>query len=235
MHCLISLRALVAMTLSCLAFVTSSSACAVGMVPETPIVIVDEGLGEATLNVKNSDDQPALLYSTLEHIAEDSEPLVLLAPPVARVEPGKSQQVRFIMRATAPLKTERLKRVVFEGIKPSQDGTGARISLGVRQNIPLIVRPANLAVDRTPWRRLVWSVVGGKGEVSNPSPYVVRLAKSVTLLPGGAVLDLGRTYILPDERLVLEASSLLGTHVRLSPASAYGFAVGSYDAPLSRH
>lgn len=225
-------RALGAAAVLCLAF-QGAAAQAAGMVPETPVVVVDEGRGEATLNVRNSDDQPALLYSAIENIAEDDEPLLVLNPPVARVEPGRSQQVRFILRSATPLNTERLKRVVFEGIKPVQRADGARISLGVRQNIPVILRPANLPVERMPWKRLLWTAQGKQVRVSNPSPYVVRLAKSVNLIPGGAVLSLGRTYILPGEVLTLDTPSILGTHVRLFPATTYGFAVDSYDAPLS--
>lgn len=227
-----SFKVLGAVAAVCLSF-TIPSAQAAGMIPETPVVVVDQGLGEATLNVRNSDDQPALLYSAIEHIAEDDEPLLLLNPPVARVEPGQSQQVRFILHSANPLKTERLKRVVLEGIKPVQDASGAHVNLGIRQNIPVILRPANLPVERMPWKRLVWAEAGNQVQVSNPSPYVVRLARSVNLIPSGATLDLGRTYILPGEVLSLPAPSILATHVRLFPATTYGFAVGNYDAPLS--
>lgn len=214
---------------------SSFGAIAAGMVPETPVVVVDQRLGEATLIVRNTDTQPALLYSVIEHIAEDTEPLLVLTPPVSRVEPGKSQQVRFILTNARPLTTERLKRVVFEGIKPRKDASGPQVSLGVRQNIPVILRPANLPVDRMPWKHLAWTASGNQVQVSNPSPYVVRLGKSVRLIPGGITLDLGRTYILPGEVLAIAASSILGTHVRLFPATTYGFAVDSYDAPLSTH
>ena len=231
MYPLFSFQVPAAFVAVCLSFMSACSHAA-GMVPETPVVVVDQASGEATLNVRNSDDQPALLYSTIEHIPQDTEPLLLLNPPVARVEPGKSQQVRFILREVGPLKTERLQRVVFEGISPRQGGSGAQVHLTVRQNIPVIVRPANLAIDRMPWKRLVWSVAGQQVRVSNPSPYVVRLSKAVNLIPGGVTLDLQRTYILPGEVLMLDASSTLGSHVRLFPASTYGFAVDSYDAPL---
>ncbi|MBV4485935.1 fimbria/pilus periplasmic chaperone [Pseudomonas sp. SWRI153] len=216
----------------CVSF-TCVSSHAAGMVPETPVVVVDQASGEATVNVRNTDARPALLYSTIEHIREDTAPLLLLSPPVARVEPGKSQQVRFILRDVEPLKTERLQRVVFEGISPRQEGSGAQVHLTVRQNIPVIVRPANLAIDRTPWKRLVWSVAGKQVRVSNPSPYVVRLSKAVNLIPGGVTLDLQRTYILPGEVLLLTTPSTLASHVRLFPATTYGFAVDSYDAPLT--
>ena len=214
---------------------TPGSIQAAGMVPETPVVVLDEGVGEAGINVFNSEPHPALLHTSVEDVPQDTESLLLLTPPVARVEPGATQRVRFILRTAEPLKTERLKRVVFEGIAP-QDSTGkAQVSLSVRQNIPAILRPANLPVDREPWKHLVWSRQGTEVRVHNPSPYVVRLGHSVTLLPDRKEMDLGRTYVLPGERLTLSGTagpSHSSAQVRLFPATTYGFAVAHFDAPL---
>jgi len=212
--------------------VSSTSAFAVGMVPEVPVLLVDEAIGEATINVRNTDDQPALLYTVIEDIPQDSEHLLVVTQPVARVEAGATQQLRFILQSAKPLETERLKRVIFEGILPAETGGQAQVKLGVRQNIPVILRPAHLPVEREPWKRLTWSLQGGKVQVKNASPYVVRLAKSVSIMPLGIPLDLPRTYVLPGEELVLTGVVVVGATVRLSPASTYGFAVGSYDAPL---
>lgn len=218
----------VALSLSC------SGAFAVGMVPEVPVLLVDEALGEATINVNNSDSHPALLYTVIENTPQDSESLLVLSPPVARVEPGGTQQVRFILQSSRPLETERLKRVIFEGIQPTTPESQAQIKLGVRQNIPVIVRPANLPVEREPWKGLIWSLHDGKVRVKNPGPYVVRLSKSVNLLPAGVTLDLQRTYVLPGEDLALTGDVVpaSSTTVQLAPATTYGFAVGRYDAPL---
>lgn len=225
----VALVALIAIGLS-----ISSGAMGVGMVPEVPVLLVEESLGEATINVKNTDDQPALLYTVIENTPEDQESLLVLSPPVARVEAGGTQQVRFILQSSKPLETERLKRVIFEGILPKTSKSDAQIALGVRQNIPVILRPANLPVEVEPWKRLNWSLHGAQLKVKNPSPYVVRLSKSVSVMPSGVMLDLPRTYVLPGEELVLAGAALLAssTTVRLSPATTYGFAVGTYDAPL---
>ncbi|WP_339433779.1 MULTISPECIES: fimbria/pilus chaperone family protein [unclassified Pseudomonas] len=208
---------------------------AAGMVPETPVVVLDEGVGEAGINVLNSESHPALLHTSIEDVPQDTESLLLLTPPVARVEPGTTQRVRFILRSAEPLQTERLKRVVFEGIAP-QDSTGkAQVSLSVRQNIPVILRPAKLPVDREPWKHLVWTRQGSVVQVRNPSPYVVRLGHAVNLLPGEQEIDLGRTYVLPGEQLTLSGAVDPGrrpTQVRLFPVTTYGFAIGHVDAPL---
>lgn len=228
-----SLTTLVLLLFSSLATTAVQSA---GMVPQTPVLVVEEGLGEATMNVRNTDTRPALLHTTIENIEQDDELLLVFTPPVARVDPGEVQQVRFILQSTQPLRTERLKRVIFEGISPVEGTSGARVNLGVRQNLPVILRPADLPVEREPWKRLSWSFSGGRLQVSNASPYVVRLAKAIIPLPGVRSVDLPRTYILPGERLSIAglpgvATSVTG--VRIFPATTYGFAVEHYDVAVT--
>lgn len=87
-----------------------------GMVPDTSVVIVHEAEGEAAVSVTNTDSQLALLHVTLQDIPEDTEPLLVVTPPLSRVEASKSQLVRFILQNQQPLLTQRLKRAVFEGM-----------------------------------------------------------------------------------------------------------------------
>lgn len=135
-----------------LLFVSAHSQAS-GMVPETSVVIVEESDGEGAINIKNTDAFPVLLLTTLKDIAEDSESMLVVTPPAARVEPGKNQRVRFILTAKTPLKTERLKRVTFEGVPPQQKGKN-EVRMTVRQNLPVIIRPAGLEKDLAPWKRL---------------------------------------------------------------------------------
>ncbi|WP_213937848.1 fimbria/pilus chaperone family protein [Pseudomonas sp. dw_612] len=217
-------------------FVTTE-AHAAGMVPQTPVLVVEEGVGEATMNVRNTDTRPALLYTTIENIEQDDEVLLVFTPPIARVDPGEVQQVRFILQSAKPLQTEHLKRVIFEGISPVESASGARVNLGVRQNLPVILRPVDLPVEREPWKRLTWSSTGGALQVFNSSPYVVRLAKAIVPLPGVRPVDLPRTYILPGERLRVDGlpgGAAPVTGVRIFPATTYGFAVEQYDAAVTQ-
>ena len=80
------------------------------------MLIVDEATGEGSMTVQNTDTAPVLLYTTIENIAEDQEELVVATPPMARLEAGQSQLVRFMLTKKGPLATQRLKRVSFEGI-----------------------------------------------------------------------------------------------------------------------
>ena len=207
-----------------------------GMVPDTSVVIVHEADGEAAVSVTNTDSQLALLHVTLRDIPEDTEPLLVVTPPLSRVEASKSQLVRFILQNQQPLLTQRLKRAVFEGMPQGRAATAAghaRVGVTVRQNLPVIVHPKGLAPNRTPWTDLTWTLRDGQLQVRNDTPYVVRLAQELLLLPGNGKAMLPRTYVLPGEALSVPASGSQANTVRLQPATVYGFAVKAYDAPIT--
>lgn len=218
-------------------------ACADGMIPETSVVIVDEAKGEASIKVTNSDSGAALLHVTLEHIPEDPVARVFVTPPVSRVEPGQTQLVRFILNTDQPLVTQRLKRVIFEGIEQNRAPAAAGeavIGVNVRQNLPVILHPKGLAPNREPWLGLQWSLEDGHLRVRNPTAYVVRMAQELQLKPSATALALPRTYVLPGDDLRIklpDTLALTDTKVSLQPATVYGFAVDALDAPLlsSRH
>ncbi|KFD14547.1 beta-fimbriae chaperone protein [Serratia marcescens subsp. marcescens ATCC 13880] len=209
------------------------------MLPETSVVIVEEEDGEGAINLQNTDNFPVLLLTSLQNIEQDTEKLLAVTPPVARVEPGKTQRVRFMLTTKAPLKTERLKRVVFEGVPPQEKNKNV-VRMTVRQNLPVIIRPANLTRDEAPWKRLIWSLKAGVLSVSNSSPYVVRLGQEVTTLPDKRIWLLPNAYVLPGQQLMLTQQTKFGdtsaetaSKVRISPATTWGFTVDSYEAPLA--
>lgn len=211
-------------------------AAATGMVPQASVVIVEQAEGEGAINIKSTDAFPTLLLTTIENIPDDTETLVSVIPPVARVEAGKTQRVRFIMTSQEPLKTERLKRVTFEGVPPQQKG-GNEMQMTIRQNLPMIIRPAGLEKDLAPWKRLTWKTIGNNLELSNLSPYVVRLGQQVQTLPDNTKWTLPNAYVLPGQVLTLtpdgDKHSGVTKQVRISPATTWGFSAGDYDAPVS--
>lgn len=208
-----------------------------GMQPETTVVVLNEEDGEATINIKNTDPGPALLYSVIENIPEDQEPLLIVTPPITRVEAGETQLVRFISTVGSPLKTQRLKRVSFEGIPQARTPGGATIGITLRQNLPLILHPKGLAKHQAPWELLKWKRQGSRLTVHNDSAYVVRLALELQLLPEKRLATLPRSYVLPGEVLAVDTQgSLAGvTAVVLQPATVYGFSVDSYKADVTDH
>lgn len=212
------------------------AAHAAGVVPDTSVILINEQSGEAVANVRNTDPYPVILHTSAVNTPEDKEALFVVNPPTARVEPGQTQLVRFMLINDAPLRSERLKRVVFEGLPPSSTDKNA-VQLTVRQDLPVLVHPRGLPVEHEPWKHLKWGTEGDELWISNPSRYVVRLDQRIEAMPAKTEMVLPKNYILPGERLALRAGdghSLAGiSAIRLFPMSSYGYAVGAYDAPLS--
>ena len=214
---------------------------AAGMLPESTAVLIDEADGEASMVVKNTDPSPSLLYATIEAMPDDKNPPVVLTPPVARVEPGKTQLVRFMLTNTEPLKVERYARVTFDGI-PEQNNDGkAKVTLTVRQSLPIVIHPKSLAVDKEPWKRLKWYRDGDKLTVVNDSPYVVRMEQGLMLQPGDVPAGLDKTYLVPGEQAGVRVraeggkgmpSSASLTKVVMTPFTAYGYAAAPYTAAI---
>ena len=211
-----------------------SAARADGMQPETTVVILYEEEGEASIQIKNTDGGSALLHSAVESIPEDLESLVVITPPVTRVDAGETQLVRFLAANEQPLKTQRLKRVTFEGIPQRKTGPGATVGVTLRQNLPLILHPKGLARHPAPWKELTWHLEKSRLVVRNDSPYVVRLSPELELNPHKVSVMLSRDYVLPGEALAVEidATQPAATSVTLQPATVYGFAVARHEAPL---
>lgn len=214
----------------------STLAGAAGMVPETSVVLVNAGDGEGSINVTNTDDQPVLLYTFLENLPEDPEELLLVTSPISRVEAGEKQLVRFVFQSDKPLTTQRFKRAIFEGIPPQSSDGSVKIDMTVRQNLPVIISPADLPPNDAPWTLLKWEAKGQTLTVLNNSRYVVRLNQQLDLIPAGGQLSLPRTYLLPGQShslpLPADATLSAASKVRLYPASLYGYQGAAYDAPL---
>ena len=157
-----------------------------GMVPETSLLIIDEATHSGTINVKNTDSHPSLLYTNVVDLPDDQGLKLIVTQPVVRLEPGQTQQLRFILQSKQPLDVEHLKRVTFDGIPPKNDDKKIKIGINIRQDIPVLIRPATLGVVTDAWKYLKWSTVGSSVKVTNPSKYVVRLAQKVVLQPSGA-------------------------------------------------
>ncbi|RDK01604.1 fimbria/pilus chaperone family protein [Paraburkholderia lacunae] len=205
---------------------------AMGVVPETSVIIVNEADGEGSITVKNTDSTPTLLYTTIRHIPEDQADLLVATPPIARVEPGASQLVRFVLDTNEPLKAQRLSRVIFEGIPPKRPSKN-EIQTVIQQNLPVIVSPRDLARNDEPWKLLKWSSQDGELILRNDSRYVVRLEQKVQLLPQQQIVVLPKPYVLPGDSIKVALESPVDAQqVRIFPATVYGYSVEHYDAPL---
>ncbi|HGF0129028.1 TPA: fimbria/pilus chaperone family protein [Klebsiella michiganensis] len=215
---------------------TAHSVFAEGMVPETSLLVIDEATHTGTMNVKNTDAHPALLYTAIIDLPDESEDIKIMpTQPVIRVEPGQTQQIRFILQNNTPLEVEHFKRVTFEGIPPKNNDKRIKIGFNIRQDLPVLIRPANLAVVTDAWNYLQWSAKGNEGKVVNPSKYVVRLARDMIFLPSEATGYINKSYILPGETLKITISKNIvsDNKVKFFPASRYGVEVPSFITELN--
>ena len=214
---------------------------ATGMLPDTPLLVISEADGTAQMGLRNTDNEPLLLHTTIIDLPGPAGPAVYALPPVARVEANGRQVVRFILEKTAePLKVQQLKRVSFEGIptrKPGSQDTNT-VQLTVAQVLPVIISPKGLEQDPEPWKNITWKLVDGQFVIANLSPFGARLSQEVVLLPmGKSVRLLPRPYVLPGETFtVAMPPDVIApvTALRMQPASPYGFSVAPVEVALQR-
>ncbi|WP_442910821.1 fimbria/pilus chaperone family protein [Kluyvera sp. CHPC 1.251] len=201
----------------------SINSFATGMVPETSVLLVDAGKGEASMNVTNTDSSPSLLYTNIVALPDsDKSVRLIVSQPVVRVEAGQIQRIRFMLQTTAPLKYEAFARVTFEGIPPKEKGKD-RVAVTVRQDLPVIIHPAGLAEETQPWKYLEWKKEGNTLKVSNPSDYVVRMTQAFKTLPSNKAGSLNKTYMLPHTSTTVQLPAAADTQVEFYPASRYGY------------
>ncbi|MFV9669841.1 fimbria/pilus chaperone family protein [Pantoea sp. ARC607] len=214
-------------------FLISHSVLAAGMKPEVPVLFLNDETREATITVLNTDNSPALLHSSLQTIAEDKENKLIITPQLVKVEGGKKQQIRVILKDGIRLDKQKMQRIDFVSI-PQDDGEKNRARILIGQNIPVIISPGNLPLNTTPWTGLKFQRSGLSLNIENPTPYIVRLTKQVDLLPGNATVELKKTYILPGEKITLPLPAVSGgiKSVRLHPVTRYGILTTPYEAQL---
>ena len=217
-------------------FSAQFSTYAAGMVPETSLLVIDEATHSGTINVKNTDSFPALLYTNVLDLPDDQGLKLISTQPVVRLEPGQTQQLRFILQNKEPLEAEHYKRVTFEGIPPKSDNKNIKIGFNLRQDLPVLIRPAKLAVVTDAWKYLEWNATGTTLTVKNPSKYVVRLAQNVMTQPSGTAGTLPKTYILPGQSMTATLKKTVSgdNKVKFFPASCYGVEVPSFVSELNK-
>lgn len=220
-------------TLLCVCLFSSLQTFAAGMVPDTSLLLINEDERGASMDVKNSDDNAQLLYTRIIDLPDDPTPGVIVTQPVVRVNAGKTQRVRFVLKDSAEkLKTEHLKRVIFSTIPQREQN---KVKMVFSQNLPVIIRPAGLDVNMEPWKGLRWQIKNGNLTVLNDMPYVVRMEQKAKLLPSETQVKFEKSYILPGQTMIATPEnklSGLNNKVEIYPATRFGYKASSYVAEL---
>ncbi|AOI47935.1 fimbria/pilus chaperone family protein [Burkholderia oklahomensis] len=196
---------------------------------ENPTIIFNESDQRVAFNVKNDGESPMLLVSKLEDLGEDKlSQRILIAPPIARIDPGQSQQINFSLKKGAKLENEYLLKASFEGV--SQTGRGSLV-MPVRQEIGFLVQAGAVPVSKTPWDNLMLSIANRQLTLSNPSAHVIRLAPSVKLLPANKMVALPHAYLMPGESLTVEIGDV-AEKIEIVPLSRYGLVLPAVTMPI---
>ncbi|KAB0638717.1 molecular chaperone [Burkholderia stagnalis] len=235
---------------SVVACVVAWTACAgqvqAGLVLNGTRVVYPENAREVTLRVANMGREPVLAQSWIDDGRADVPPERLhvpfvVAPAVARVEPGKGAVLR-IKYTHDPLPVDR--EAVFWlnvlEVPSTRDADANALQFAFRTRIKLFYRPDSLkddaasAPDRLVWRAVTpepqadASARGAKVavEVSNPTPYYVSFGQVESDL-GGAYVSAGGGMVAPfsKARFPLPGVSVLSNHkanVRYQSIDDYG-------------
>ncbi|HAV0413701.1 TPA: fimbria/pilus chaperone family protein [Salmonella enterica] len=221
-------------TLICACLLVSFNSIAAGMVPETSLLIINEDEQGASMDVKNTDENAQLLYTKIVDLPDDKQPTLIVTQPVVRVDAGKTQRVRFVLKEGEPLKVEHFKRVIFTTIPQRENN---KVKVVFSQNLPVIIHPTDLAVNIEPWKDLTWQIKNGDVTVENNTPYVVRMEQKIKLLPSGTIAKFSKTYLLPNEKLIASAIGKIPSSdkkIELYPATRYGYKAKSFIADIQQ-
>ncbi|WP_433587801.1 fimbria/pilus periplasmic chaperone [Providencia alcalifaciens] len=145
-------------------------------------VIFDGGQKSISLNVTNNNKQlPYLAQGWIENAEGQkvASPLVVL-PPVQRIEPGKSSQVKIeALPAISALPQDRESLFFFNlrEIPPKSDKPNT-LQIALQTRVKLFYRPKAIIPDKNtaPWQeKLTLQKRGEQVQVNNPTPYYVTL------------------------------------------------------------
>lgn len=187
---------------------------------------------EVTVQVNNVGESPSLVQAWIDsgnpdQTAENSDAPFLLTPPIARVEPGRSQALRVIFTGAAlPADRESLFWLNVLDVAPSPQADGEEqnyLQVAFRSRVKLFYRPKGLpeSANDAPGK-LRWSRADGKLRIDNPTPYHVTLAEVHAVAAGASkVVEDKGTMVGPNQQLVMDAPGAF-TQVRFITINDYG-------------
>ncbi|HGF6561153.1 TPA: fimbria/pilus chaperone family protein [Providencia alcalifaciens] len=196
---------------------------------ETMTVILNEAEGRTAFTVKNMGTEPLLLATKVTDLDNKQySKKILISPPITRIDAGQSQQINFVLKKGEPLAQEVMLKTSFEGVGQSADNSAR---MPVRQSIAMIIQPAAVAVDATPWKGLSAHVDGSHLVLKNTSKHVVRLSPQLELLPNNETVTIENYFLMAGEekRIAIKSKP---TSLKITPLSRFGFKQSSVSIPL---
>jgi len=188
---------------------------------ETMTVILNASEQRKVFNVRNTGKEPILLATRVTDIDGSSKisQHVMTSPPITRIEPQQSQQINFVLKNDVNISHETLLKVSFQSIGETKKNT---TKMPVRQEIAMLIVPADMMVSPSPWDALVVKQQNNHLTLSNTGRQVIRLSRNFTALPGNEIYNLEQFYLRPGESKTVTTKQSVD-EIRISPLSRYGF------------
>lgn len=211
------IKALLILIFSCI----SISAFALGIQPETTVLVLNQENGDASISVKNTNNVPTLLQTKIVDVEEGSNSLVLASPSIVKIDAGESQIVRFFLKENKESNVQQIKRIRFIGLpaRNEKDKNSSSLSVAVGQSIPLIINPAGLKPNPKPWEFINYHYENGKLFLSNPSQYIVRLYPEISA--DGVKIKLQQSFIAPKSKIEISYKKQ-PAELFITPVGLYG-------------
>ncbi|BBI91263.1 gram-negative pili assembly chaperone domain-containing protein [Serratia symbiotica str. Tucson] len=207
-----------------------------GMTPNTSAVIIEEQNKEGTIEIKNTDAEPMLLYSKIVRLADDDFDGALIPSPAAvLVQPGETQVIRVLLRTNKKMEKEHLARVEFSGI-PTQNKGGTRIDFLITQDLPVVIRPRGYTPVNDKWTYLKWKFEAHQLCLTNDTKMVIRIADNIVIEPNNISLNLPKTNALPASNICVKLPADYiprpGSNVIFSSISEYNYVINKLKQPI---
>lgn len=192
-------------------------------------VIFDGAQNSVSLNVSNKNKQlPYLAQGWIEDEQgkKIQTPLTVL-PPVQRIEPGKSSQVKVQGLPAAKQLPQDRETVYYFNLReiPPKSTKPNTLQIALQTRIKLFYRPATVAIDPNatpPQEQLTLKRQGDKYVVNNPTPYYVTIVDAGRNKESG-VKEFEPFMVPPKGNLPLTVSaSSVGDNPVLTYVNDYG-------------
>ncbi len=109
---------------------------------------------------------------------------LLVAPTIARIEPGATQIFRVMLKGTDSRDTEHAYRLMLEDVTQETATQPGEVKLRFRHNLPLFVTPRQPVVVNSQWRPCAASANKGCVQLENLGNRRVRLSSVAVEGPG---------------------------------------------------
>lgn len=193
-------------------------------------VVFNGSQNSVSLNISNQNKQlPYLAQGWIEDEKGNKiqSPFTVL-PPVQRIEPGKSSQVKIQALPAAKLLRQDRESLYYFNLReiPPKSDKPNTLQIALQTRIKFFYRPAAVEINnntKPPQEQLTLSRQGDKYVVNNPTPYYITLVDASNKKDGQGIKDFEPMMVSPKSTLPLTVSAAsVGNSPVLTYVNDYG-------------